>query len=76
MRKSLTYNPQSTVSLYFLAEVLLERGRKDEARKTLQQVLDAPLDPDWVPEDNSYKKKAGERLATLKLNGGLMIEAS
>ena len=39
-------------------EVLLERGKKDEARKTLQQVLDAPLDPDWTPEDKDFKSKA------------------
>ena len=42
LRKALTYNPQSTVTLYFLAEVLIERRPKAEARKLLQQVLDAP----------------------------------
>jgi tetratricopeptide (TPR) repeat protein len=66
LRKALTYNTHSTVTLYFLSEVLLERGRTDEARKMLQQVLDAPLDPDWGPEDKSYKKKASERLTTIK----------
>jgi len=66
IRKSLTYNPQSTVSLYFLSEVLLERGKKDEARKTLQQVLDAPLDPDWAPEDRGFKRKAEGLSAKIK----------
>jgi tetratricopeptide (TPR) repeat protein len=66
LRKALTYNPQSTASLYFLAEVLLERGRKAEARALLQQTLDAPFDPDWFPEDREIKRKARERLATIK----------
>ncbi len=65
LRKSLTYNPQSTVSLYFLGEVLIDRGKKDEARETLQRVLDAPLDPDWTPEDRDFKRKAREALAKL-----------
>ena len=62
LRKALTYNPQSTATLYFLAEVLIERGKKDDARRTLQAVLDAPLDPDWTPEDKDFKAKAQERL--------------
>jgi tetratricopeptide (TPR) repeat protein len=66
LRKSLTYNPQSTITLYFLAETLLDEGKKEEARKTLQQVLDAPLDPDWTPEDREFKDKAKKLLAEIK----------
>lgn len=66
LRKSLTYNPNSTASLYFLAETLIELDRDDEARKTLQQVLDAALDPDWTPEDREFKQKARELLNRLK----------
>jgi tetratricopeptide (TPR) repeat protein len=69
LRKALTYNPQSTATLYFLAEVLLERGKKDEARTTLQAVLDAPLDPDWTPEDKDFKRKAEDALKSLKILG-------
>ena len=58
LRKALTYNPQSTVTLFFLAETLLDEGKKDEGRATLQKVLDAPLDPDWAPEDKEFKQKA------------------
>lgn len=58
LRQSLTYNPDSTASLYFLAETLVALDRDDEARKTLQQVLDAPLDPEWTPEDREFKQKA------------------
>ena len=64
LRKALAYNPKSTVTLYFLAEVVSERGRKDEARRLLQQVLDAPLDPDWTPEDKEFKAKAQVRMGS------------
>jgi tetratricopeptide (TPR) repeat protein len=63
LRKSLTYNPNSTASLYFLAEVLLDEGRKDEGRAELQKVIDAPLDPVWTPEDKEFKAKARALLA-------------
>jgi tetratricopeptide (TPR) repeat protein len=65
LRKSLTYAPNSTASLYFLSETLIELGRRDEARATLQRVLDAPLDPDWTPEDREFKDKARRLLASL-----------
>jgi tetratricopeptide (TPR) repeat protein len=63
LRKSLTYNPNSSASLFFLAEVLLDEGRKADARVELQKVLDAPLDPDWTPEDREFKEKARALLA-------------
>jgi tetratricopeptide (TPR) repeat protein len=66
LRKALTYNPQSTVTLYFLSETLLELKKRDEARATLQKVLDAPLDPDWAPEDREFKQKAQALLASLR----------
>ena len=58
LRASLTYHPTSTASHFFLAELLLDQGRKPEARAELQQVLDAPLDPEWTPEDQEFKAKA------------------
>ena len=57
-RASLKYNPNSTASHYFLAELLADDGRKAEARAELQKVIDAPLDPDWTPEDREFKDKA------------------
>ncbi len=66
LRTSLTYNPDSTVSLFFLAEILIDDGKKADARMTLQQLLDAPLDPEWEPEDREYKAKARLLLATLR----------
>ena len=66
LRKSLTYDANSTVSRYFLAETLIADGRKDEARAELQKVIDAPFDPDWAPEDREYKQKAQRLIATLR----------
>jgi tetratricopeptide (TPR) repeat protein len=66
LRAALKYNPNSTASHFFLAEVLLDAGRKDEARAELQKVLDVPLDPDWTPEDVEFKQKARAKLDGLK----------
>ena len=66
LRASLTYNPSSTASHFFLAELLEDEHRKPEARAEFQAVLDAPLDPDWVPEDREFKEKAGRVLQRLR----------
>ena len=66
LRKSLTYNPNSSASHFFLAETLIDMGRAADARSELQKVVDGPLDPDWVPEDREFKDKARRLLATLK----------
>jgi tetratricopeptide (TPR) repeat protein len=66
LRKSLTYNPNSTASRFFLAETLLDLGKKHEARAELQKVLDAPLDPEWAPEDREWQAKAKALLPTIK----------
>jgi tetratricopeptide (TPR) repeat protein len=62
IRRSLTYNPNSTISHFFLAETLLDEGKQEEARVELQKVLDAPLDPEWAPEDRDFKAKAAAAL--------------
>jgi tetratricopeptide (TPR) repeat protein len=66
LKASLTYNANSTVTHYFLAELYKDEGRTDEARAELQKVIDAPLDPDWAPEDRDYKMKARGLLSTLR----------
>ncbi len=66
LRAALKYNPASTVTHYFLAEVLLDENRKDEARVELQKVLDAPLDPEWTPEDREYKERARALMSRVK----------
>jgi len=65
LRASLTYNPNSTVSHYFLAELLVDDDKVDEARAELQRVIDAPFDPQWAPEDHDYKAKAAALLKQL-----------
>ena len=57
LRKALTYSPQSSATLYFLAETLIDEGKKDEAREVLQKLAAAPIDPDWAPEDREFKAK-------------------
>ena len=66
LRRSLTYDANSTASRFFLAETLLDAGRKADARAELQRVLDAPGDPDWAPEDREWKDKARKLLATIQ----------
>lgn len=66
LRKALTYNPQSTATLYFLAEVLIDEDKKDEARDVLTRLLAAPLDPEWAPEDREFKEKAKRLMEKLR----------
>ena len=65
LRRSLDYDPDSTASLFFLAETFVEMDRIGEARVALQQVLDAPINPDWGPEDREFKQKARALLERL-----------
>jgi tetratricopeptide (TPR) repeat protein len=58
LKASLQYKPDSTVTHYFLAELYKDAGRLEEARAEVQKVLDAPLDPEWAPEDQDYKNRA------------------
>jgi tetratricopeptide (TPR) repeat protein len=62
LRRSLTYDAQSTVSHFFLAETLFDMNRDAEAIEELKRVIAAPYDPDWEPEDREYKRKAAALL--------------
>jgi hypothetical protein len=66
LRASLKYDPASTASHFFLAELLLDQGRTNEARTELQKVVDAPIHPEWAPEDREFKAKARAMIASLK----------
>jgi len=66
LRESLKYNPNSTASHFFLAEMFLDDGRRTEARTEWQRVLDAPYDPDWEPENLEFKDRARRLLETLR----------
>lgn len=65
LRKSLTYNPNSIISRLFLAETLEDLGRVAEARKEAQAAIDAPFDPNWMPEDRRFKEEAKRMLQRL-----------
>jgi tetratricopeptide (TPR) repeat protein len=58
MKRSLAYDPESAASRYFLAETYLQMNRDEEARRELERVLDASLDPDWGPETREFQRKA------------------
>jgi len=66
LRASLKYDENSTISRFFLAELLIDEDRKPEARAELQKVIDAPLSEEWAPEDKEYKSRATALLARLK----------
>jgi hypothetical protein len=65
LRASLKYDENSTISRFFLAEVLIDEDRKPEARAELQRLIDAPLSEEWAPEDQEYKVKAAALLRRL-----------
>ena len=63
LRRSLTYDPNSTATLLFLAETLIALDRRAEARSVLEKLASVPLNPEWAPEDREYKEQ-GRRLLT------------
>jgi tetratricopeptide (TPR) repeat protein len=65
LQKSLTYDPTSAASHYFLAETYLEMDRPDDARREAQKVIDGPTHPDWAPEDREFKQQAKALLARI-----------
>jgi tetratricopeptide (TPR) repeat protein len=65
LRKALTYNPQSIITLLFLGETLYELDRPAEARKMLEAAIAAPLSDEWAPEDRRFKEQARTLLAKI-----------
>ena len=66
LRASLSFNQASTISHYFLAELLIDEDRRAEARAELQRVIDAPFSAEWAPEDGEYKQKASSLLSKIR----------
>jgi hypothetical protein len=66
LKRSLTYAPQSTATHFFLAETYLDMDRPEDASREARLVLDAPLDPEWTPEDREFKQKAKALLEKIK----------
>ena len=65
LRRALQYDPDSLMALLYLADVVTADGRVDEARVLLQQIIDTPADPEWIPEASEFKGKAARRLTAL-----------
>ena len=69
-RASLKYNANSTASLFFLSELLFAHKQNAEATELLRRILDAPVDPDWAPEDREFKSLATSTCRSLHLTCG------
>lgn len=65
LRRSLTYDADSHASRFFLAETLLAMHRLDEAIAELERIIATPDDPDWIPEDQDFKRRARNTLKGL-----------
>jgi tetratricopeptide (TPR) repeat protein len=66
LRRSLAYDPASASSHFFLAETFLQMDRREDARRELQKVIDAPLDPEWAPETREFQHEAAKLLRDLQ----------
>ena len=58
LHASLMYDPESTASHFFLAELFLADHRTSEAATELSRVIAAPTGGEWAPEDDEFKAKA------------------
>ena len=65
LRKALAYNENSVITRLFLAETLVDLGKKDEAREQLRAALAAAPDPEWAPEDKRFREQAAALLKKL-----------
>jgi hypothetical protein len=66
LRRALTYDPESALTHLFLADLLLHLDRRAEARYSLNRVINAPPNPEWIPEDEEFKARAREMLKSLR----------
>jgi hypothetical protein len=64
-RRALEQFPTSMTALLFLSESLTSQHKTAEARQLLQRVIDAPIEPEWAPEDRDFKRQAADRLRAL-----------
>lgn len=64
LRRALDYKRDSAITMVLLAELLIETGRRDDARPLLEAASTAPDDPEWAPEDRRFRERARARLAS------------
>ena len=61
-RKSIEIAPEHLVNHLFLAEAYFEDKDKEKAREEINFILNAPLEPDFMPDDRLYKRQAEDLL--------------
>lgn len=64
LRASLRYDNRSIISRFFLAELLDDAGRANEARAEFTALVAAELSEEWGPEEADYQARARARLAS------------
>ena len=62
LRKALSYNPDSVLAHYYLAQTLFERDKASESVNELKKAIAATSDPDFEPEEREMKAKAEAEL--------------
>jgi tetratricopeptide (TPR) repeat protein len=70
LRRCLEVDPGSTVGHYYLGQTLVAQDRTGEAIAALRAAIDAPLDPDYVPEQRLWKQRAERLLAKVEAADG------
>lgn len=64
-RRALQIAPQNSTTLLYYAETLIADQQKKLARETLQKIISAPTDADWIWEQARDKRLAQELLAKM-----------
>jgi tetratricopeptide (TPR) repeat protein len=62
LRKALTYNAESTLAHFYLAETLFDRDKDAEAIDELKKTVATRIDPDFEPEEREMQAKAAAEL--------------
>ena len=65
LERSLDYNPDSTASLFFLAEALADMDREDEARPRLEEVRSAPWSAPLTARTAKFRRHRPRRVPSL-----------
>ncbi|MCX5868823.1 MAG: TRAP transporter TatT component family protein [Proteobacteria bacterium] len=61
-KKAIEIAPDHLVNHLFLAEAYLEDKDREKAREQVDFILNAPLEPDFMPDDRLYKRQAEDLL--------------
>jgi hypothetical protein len=64
--KALAADPTNLSAVMSLAQLRLRSRKNPEARVLLQRIIDAPLDPEWAPEERAFKREAAELLKKVR----------